>query len=153
MVTKEGQAEKKLEEWKLKILRNLDTKGLIEKMQQYQDELEQALREHASFKDLNREYLTSGASSDCQEVKRILAELTAKGPDTEGKKLTVVEKETWLQRQRTENEELSAAISKQKSIAFLVENNEIKIEMAKRRLEGARAVLALRTAQLNFLSS
>ena len=153
MVTKEGQAEKKLEEWKLKILRNLDTKGLIEKMQQYQDELEQALREHASFKDLNREYLTSGASSDCQEVKRILAELTAKGPDSEGKKLTVVEKETWLQRQRTENEELSAAIGKQKSIAFLVENNEIKIEMAKRRLEGARAVLALRTAQLNFLAS
>jgi hypothetical protein len=138
---------------KLKILKSLDTKSLIERVRQYEEELEAALREHASFKDLNREYLTSGASSDCQEVKRILAELTAKGPDTGGKKLTVVEKETWLQRQRTENEELSAAIGKQKSIAFLVENNEIKIEMAKRRLEGARAVLALRTAQLNFLAS
>jgi len=138
---------------KLKILRNLDTKGLIEKIHQYEDELEAALREQASFKDLNREYLTSGSSSDCQEVKRILAELAAQGPDTEGKKLTAAEREAWLQRQRTENNELSAAINKQKSIAFLAENNEIKIEMAKQRLQNTRAILALKTAQLNFLSS
>lgn len=153
MVTTEKQTEKAPDEWKLKILRNLDTKGLIEKIQQYQNELERALNEQASFKDLNREYLTSGATSDCHEVKRLLAELAAQGPPDQGKKLTAAEKEAWLQRQRTENDELSAAISKQKSIAFLTENNEIKIEMAKQRLQNSRALLALRTAQLNFLSS
>jgi len=58
-----------------------------------------------------------------------------------------------LQKQRTENSELAAAINKQKSIAFLLENNEINIEMARRRLEGARALLALRTGQINFLAS
>ena len=141
-------------EQKLKILRNMDTKGLMEKIRRYEDELQVALGEQASFKDQNREYLTSGASSDCQEVKRILAELAAQGPRLEqGRKLTAAEREVWLQRQRSENDELSAAIDKQRSIAFLVESNEIKIEMAKRRLEGARAVLALRAAQLSFLAN
>ena len=141
-------------EHKLKILRNLDTGSLIEKLHRYEDELEQALREDASFKDVNREYLTSGASSDCQAVKRMLAELEARAPaNTEGRKVTVAEKEAWLQRQRTENAGLSAAVNKQKSVAFLAENSEIKIEMARRRLEGVRAILALRTAQLNLLGS
>lgn len=154
MVTKEKQQEtEQVPEWKLKILRNLNTKELIESIHQYEDELEQALREHSSFKDLNRDYLTSGSTSDCHEVKRILAELAAQGPNTEGKKPTTAERDAWLQRQRTENNELSAAINKQKSIAFLLETNDIDIEMAKRRLEGAKAVLALRTAQIRFLSS
>ena len=68
---------------KVKILKSLDTKGLIARIQQYEDELEHALREQASFKDTNREYLTSGMSTDCQEVKRILAELATLGPPTE----------------------------------------------------------------------
>ncbi len=152
MVTTEKQTEKAPEEWKLKILRNLGTKGLIEKIQHYQNELEQALHEQASFKDLNREYLTSGSTSDCQEVKRHLAELAAQGPPDQGKKLTAAGKEVWLQRQRTENGELSAAINKQKSIAFLTENTEIEIELAKQRLQSSRALLALKTAQLNLLA-
>jgi len=139
---------------KVKILKSLDTKGLIARIQQYEDDLEHALREQASFKDINREYLTSGMSTDCQEVKRILAELATQGPPREsGKKLTVAEREVWLQKQRTENDELAAAINKQKSISFLLENNEINIEMARRRLEGTRALLALRTGQINFLAS
>ena len=139
---------------KLKILKRLDTKELITKIQHYEDELEHALREQASFKDINREYLTSGMSTDCQEVKRILAELATQGPPTEaGKKLTAADREVWLQKQRTENDELAAAINKQKSISFLLENNEINIEMARRRLEGVRALLALRTGQINFLAS
>ena len=138
---------------KLKILKRLDTKELITKIQHYEDELEHALREQASFKDINREYLTSGMSTDCQEVKRILAELATQGPPTEaGKKLTAADREVWLHKQRTENDELAAAINKQKSISFLLENNEINIEMARRRLEGVRALLALRTGQINFLA-
>ena len=139
---------------KLKILKRLDTKELIARIQHYEDDLEHAMREQASFKDINREYLTSGMSTDCQEVKRILAELATQGPPTEsGKKLTAADREVWLQKQRTENDELAAAINKQKSISFLLENNEISIEMARRRLDGARALLALRTGQINFLAS
>jgi len=140
-------------EWKLKVLRNLDTRNLIERVNQYTSELEQALRDQAVFKEASREYLTSGVSSDCQVVKRILAELAVQTPaSAEGKRLSVAEKESWLHRQRTENEELASAINQQQTVAFQADNHEIKIEMARRRLEGTRAILALRTAQLNFLA-
>lgn len=140
-------------EYKLKILKSLDTKDLIKKLREYEDALEKAMREDASFKDLNRGYLASGAS-DCQEVKRITAELNAQIPETDkdGKKLTVAQKEAWLICQRSENHELSAAIAKQKDIAFLLENNQVAIDMARRRLESTRAVLALKTQQIAFLA-
>ena len=139
-------------EEKIKILKSLDTKNLIEKLHKYEDELETALREAASFKDLNRGYLSS--TGDCQEVKKLLAELRAQTPATNeaGKKLTLADKEDWLQGQRAQNEELAAAIAKQKDTAFLLENNEIKADMARRRLTGAIAVLGLKTQQLAFLA-
>ncbi len=139
-------------EEKIRILKSLDTKKLIESINKYEDELETALREAASFKDLNRGYLSS--TGDCQEVKKLLAELRAQTPATNeaGKKFTLADKEDWLQRQRTENAELAAAIAKQRDIAFQLENNEIKADMARRRLAGATAVLALKTAQINFLA-
>ena len=139
-------------EEKVRILKSLDTKSLIEKLHKYEDELEIALREAASFKDLNRGYLSS--TGDCQETKKLLAELRAQTPVTNeaSKKLTLADKEDWLQKQRTENQELAAAIAKQKDTTFLLENNEIKADIARRRLAGAVAVLALKTAQINFLA-
>ncbi len=140
-------------EEKIRILKHLDTKNLIEKLRKYEDELETALREAASFKDLNRGYLSS--TGDCQEVKKLLAELRAQTPaaNEAGKKFTLADKEDWLQKQRTENQELATAIAKQKDTAFLLENNEIKTDMAHRRLTGTIAILALKTQQLAFLAS
>lgn len=140
-------------ELKVEILKKLDTKELIEKLHKYEDKLEEAMRDNASFKDLNHGYLAS-SDRDCAEVKRIIAELSAKIPEADqGKKMTIADKEAWLLRQRTENAELAGAIARQKSTSFLIENNEIGIEIAKKRLEGLRAVLGLKTAQLNFLAS
>ena len=139
-------------EEKIRILKSLDTKNLIEKLHKYEDELETALREASSFKDLNRGYLSS--TGDCQEAKKLLAEIRAQAPATNetGKKLTLADKEDWLQKQRTENEDLIAAIAKQKDTAFLLENNEIKADIARRRLASAIAVLALKTQQIAFLA-
>jgi len=138
---------------KIRILKSLDTRSLVEQVHRYEDELETALREQASFKSLNYQYLAS-RDGDCPEVKRLLSELISGVPERNdvGKKLTAAEKEAWLQRQRKENEELAAAITRQKDVAFLIDNHEIKVEMAKKRLEGARVVLGLKTAQINFLS-
>ena len=137
-------------EKKLAILKSLDTKKLTAAITKYEDDLEKALRDAASFKDLNRGYLSS--TGDCQETKKILAELRAQAPATNGagKKLTLADKEDWLQKQRTDNQELAAAIAKQKDTAFLLENNEIKADMAHRRLTGTIAVLALKTQQIAF---
>lgn len=138
---------------KILILKSRETKNLVENLHKAEDALETALRDAASFKDLNRGYLSS--SGDCQETKRILAELSAQVPETKeaGKKFTLADREVWLQKQRTENNELAGAINKQKSVAFTIENNEIGVEMARRRLEGIRAVLALTTQQIAFLAS
>lgn len=139
-------------EVKIEILKRLDTKGLIQKLSKYEDELETALRDAASFKDLNRGYLSS--TGDCQEAKKLLAELSAQAPEANkaGKKMTQADKEIWLQKQRTDNLELTAAIAKQKDTAFILENNEIKADMARRRLASAVAVLALKTQQIAFLA-
>jgi len=137
---------------KLKILKSLDTKDLIARIHQYEDEFEKALAGQADCKSQNYQFLGSG---DCQEIKRILAELAAHAPETNeaGKKMTLADKEVWLQKQRTENKELSEAIQKQRMVSFLVDDHEIKVEMARRRLAGITAVMSLRTQQIAFLAS
>lgn len=137
---------------KIEILQSRDTKNLIAKLHQYEDELEKAMMAEADFKAKSHGFLGTG---DCQEVKRILAELSVQSPETDeaGKKMTVASKEIWLTKQRTENKELSEAVAKQKQVAFLVNDHQIKVEMVKKRLEGTKAVLALRTAQINFLAA
>ena len=85
----------------------------------------------------------------------ILAELAAHAPETNeaGKKMTLADKEVWLQKQRTENKELSEAIQKQRMVAFLIDDHEIKVEMDRRRLASMVAIMALRTQQIAFLAS
>ena len=138
---------------KLMILKSLDTKALIERIHQYEDELEKAMSAEAAFKNSNHGFLSS--TGDCQEVKRILAELAVQAPETNGseKKMTVADREVWLTRQRKENKELSDTIAKQRQVAFVLDDHQIKVEIAKKRLEGAKAVLALKTAQIHFLAS
>ena len=139
-------------EEKIKVLKSRGTKSLVEKLHQAEDALEKAMIDEADFKNSNHGYLGSG---DCQEVKRILAELAAQSPEANeaGKKMTIADKENWLQKQRTENKELADAIVKQRQVTFLIDDHQIKVEMARRRLEGIRAVLALASQQLAFLAS
>ena len=141
-------------EQKIEILRRLDTKALIQKLSEYEDELQKAMTAEADFKNSNHQFLAS-STSDCQEVKRIIAELAIKTPETNksGKKMIVAERDAWLLRQRTENKELAEAIAKQRQVTFLLDDHQIKVEMVRRRLEGTRAVLALKTQQIAFLAS
>ncbi len=137
---------------KLEILKRIDTRGLIQKLLECEVALETAMREEAGFKAENRDYLGSG---DCQEVKRILGELAVLAPEKTdaGKKMTIADREAWLLRQRTENQELSDAIAKQHQVSFLVADNQIQVEMARARHAGIRSVLALKTQQIAFLAS
>ena len=138
---------------KLKILKSLDTKNLIEKLHEYEGELLQALTQQADFTAQNAEYLSS-RGSDCSKVKELIAELIWGAPATsaQGQKTTVAERENWLYQQRRENKELADAIARQREVAFLQDDFQIKCEMAKRRLEGVKAILGLKTAQINFLA-
>ena len=137
---------------KIQALKNLNTGPLIKMLAQQEEALEAALRDEARVRDLNIGYLASG-TNDCAEVKRILAELSLQAPDIDGKKLTVAEREAWLTLQRSENRELMAALDRQRTTAFELENLRITSEMVKKRLENIKVVLGLRTAQIEFLTT
>lgn len=130
---------------KIQALKGLDTKKIIDLIPELEDKFEKSLREEASFRNLNIGYLAT-SDRDCAEVKRITAELSVEAPDG-----NVKEKEAWLTRQRTENAELSGAINRQREVAFTIENMRIDAEMAKKKLENIHKVLALKTAQIEFL--
>lgn len=133
---------------KIEALKGLDTKRLIEQMVETEDKLDTALREEHSYKDLNAGFLSS-AGTDCAEVKAILAELHNQ-PRAE--KMTANDVAAWLRTQRTENNRLASAISKQQVIAFNLGNMQLTTEALKRRLDGIHKVLHLKTAQIRFLT-
>lgn len=135
----------KIEE-KIKLLNQLGTKSLLEHLTQAENDLQKALTEESAFRNTKHDYLAS-AGQDCQAVKSIQAELYIQAP---GK--NAAERDAWVIKQRKENPELQQAITKQREVAFIIDDLRIKMEMAKRRYESTRSVLALRTAQVNFLS-
>ena len=131
---------------KVELLKSLETKTLATKILGLENALETSLRREAEFKNANQGWLSSG-TSDCNNVKQLEAEISAGAQGSNAATRTA-----WLARQRTENLELAAAISKQAQVAFDLENVKIGTEMAHRKLESALAVLNLKTAQLNFLA-
>ena len=138
---------------RLDILKKLGTKALQERLKQLEDELFSVLLGQAQTYYENHDY-TSSRGGDCARVKEIEAELLPQCPEfnRERKKLTVADKEAWLARQRVENADLKAAIQKQKETAFQLESAEITTKLVKEQLSSARAALALKTAQIQFLS-
>lgn len=134
-------------EERIKLLqKQLRTRELVENLPTLENNLEKALTDEADFRNANQGYLAS-SGGDCSEVKRILAEISVRA---EGK--NAAEREAWLTRQRVENNSLAEAIVKQREVVFLLDDHRVKIEIAKKRYESARAVLALRTAQISFLA-
>lgn len=117
-------------------------------MHQLEDELGLSLLQESEFKHQNATYLAS-YSSDCRTVEEITAGLDP--PEMLGK-LTVDQRKSWLTRQRKENQFLAEAIMLQHEVAFQNDNNHIKVELLVKRIEGIRAVLALKTAQIRFLT-
>jgi len=131
---------------------SLNTKGLIDSISEAETILEKTLQEELDFRSKNGDYLP-GRSEDCQAVKKRLNELAMQAPkNSEGKKMTVEETKVWLEKQRTDDKELSEAIQKQKMAEFVSGDFCIKIEMGRSKLNDLRAILALRAAQITFFA-
>ncbi|MBU1173184.1 MAG: hypothetical protein KKD44_26770, partial [Proteobacteria bacterium] len=121
---------------------------LEKRLTELENTLEEAMKKEASLRNMNENVgFIASAGSDCAEVKRIEAELLVLA---EGRNDT--ERKAWLTRQRKENQELAAAVQKQRATAFSVDSCRVDVEMAKKRLESVKVVLALKTAQINFLA-
>jgi len=137
-------------EQKIELLNNLGTAKLISDIHEQENKLEQLLLADSIYRSQNVGYL-SGYGEDCREVKALLADLALEPPvTTDGKKLTAAQLEAWLRQQRAGNA-LAKAIKTQNEVTFKVENARIYIDVAKKRLESLKGLLALRTAQIEFL--
>jgi hypothetical protein len=136
---------------KVEWLNGMGTAKLLRDIQFAEDTLEGLLIKDANYRRDNVGYLAS-YGDDCGVVKARLAELALEPPvSAEGKKLTAPQTEAWLRQQRTANEHLASAIALQNDHTFQIETNRINIDMAKKRLESLRGVMAMRTAQIEFL--
>jgi len=138
-------------EEKVQLLNNLNTKKLIQDIQEQENKLETLLLAEAKFRSENVGYLAS-YGDDCTQVKAILADLALEPPvEADGKKATVAKVESWLRQQRSTKPTLVEAIWYQNQVTFQCENNRVAIEMAKKRMESLKGLLGLRTAQIEFL--
>ena len=131
---------------KTSILQALNTAELIASLKTLEADLEKRLLEQMQFSTQQHDFL-AGSGQVCTAVKKILAELV---PVAEGK--NQAEKDAWLTRQSQSNDALNNAITKQREAAFVLEDHRVRIEMVKRRHDSVRALIALRTAQINFLA-
>lgn len=128
---------------KAKYLKYLDTKNLINKQTQLEDELEQLLIEEAKLKNDQYGYL----GSENVELKTLEAELYFQAEGT-----NETQRKAWVSKQLKDHPDAIRIRLRQKVAAFDLDNLHIKIEMTKRRLDSIKGVIALKTAQLNFLS-
>ena len=72
--------------------------------------------------------------------------------EIEGKKTTTDMRDAWLTKQRKESKELNEAIQAQAQAQFQLDSSQATIDATREELRNIRAVLALKTAQINFLS-
>ena len=136
---------------KQKILSKMNTADLLVRLQKSEDELEKALREQASFRNLNAPFLAN-YGDDCAQVKEIISMLEPP-EEINGKKTTVAQRDAWIARQRIDNDNLHNTIGRQNCHSFTADNLKIAIEIARTKMENTRKVLELRAAQCEFLAS
>lgn len=136
---------------KIDYLNSLNTGKIINDIVLAEQELHRLLKNDAQFKADNVTYLAS-YGEDSRAVKEVIAKLTLDPPFApDGKKMTVAQTEAWIEFERGHNDELKETIKKQNATTFQSENNRIEIDVIRRRLDGLKGVLALRTAQITFL--
>ena len=137
---------------KLEILQKLDTKKLTERLKVLEKGLFTNLLNHANLY-LEESQNIGRVSGDSPRVKELLAMVTFICPaEIDGKKTTADMREAWLTRQRKENKELNEAIQAQAQAQFQIDTSQATIDATKEELRNIRAVLALKAAQIGFLS-
>ncbi len=140
---------------KTELIQALGTSQLIKDIKQAEADLQKFMEEELHFRSENSKFLPGKASSDCDAVKEIEAELMLQGPpiDPDLKKAPTVDaKKAWVEKQRTENKSLVDAINKQKMAEFTAGDYTIKIDLARQKLNDLRGILGLRTAQITFFA-
>jgi len=137
---------------KKEILAKLNTKKLVERMKELEEGLFTTMLHHANL-ILEETQNIGRAGGDSPKVKELLSMATFICPaEIEGKKVTADMRDAWLTKQRKESKELNESIQAQAQAQFQLDASQATMDAMKEELRGTRAVLALKTAQINFLS-
>jgi len=138
---------------RLIMLQKLDTKKLAERLDVLQDSLFTSLLNRANL-SLEESRNIGRAGGDSPRVKELLAMATFVCPaEIDGQKVTNDKmQEAWLTKQRKESKELNEAGQAQAQAQFQLDSSQATIDATKEELRNIRVVLALKTAQINFLS-
>ena len=137
---------------KLEILQKLDTRKLTERLKMLEEGFFTNLLNHATL-CLEESQNIGRAGGDSPRVKELLAMATFICPaEIDGKKTTADMREAWLTRQRKESKELNEMIQAQAQAQFQIDTSQAAIDAVKEELRNIRVVLALKTAQIDFLS-
>lgn len=137
---------------RLEILRRMDLKALVGRLEKVRDEALKASMDLLGFESDNRGHLHRGVG-DSEAVKEREAVLLLEAPTVQetGRPTTQVQKEAWLVGQRRSDELLAATLKKQADVSYERAHLAAVLEDTIREHGDIRALLALRTAQLNFL--
>lgn len=135
-------------EQKQQILQQLDTKKLITSVQEKIQELYNHQKAELVFVSENRDYL-AGRGDLCREAKMREAELRSEAASD----LKAVQIDAWLLIQRREDPEFKRILNKQTEVEFQLDQMKVKGEHLRRQITSMDGLIALRTAQINFLAS
>jgi len=135
---------------KLTIYNRIGAVKIISELRDTFADVERLMQEETQYRLENTDYL-SIADRDSSAVKMLLAGLRPPLTDEEGKKLTVADKDNWLQLQRVENEALAYEIAKQKEVSFTLDSIRTELDIAKRKVDVLKSISGLTEATLNFL--
>ena len=141
-------------EVKSAIMSKWGTKDLIDSLRATEDEISTAMDDQSKFRLENVAYTKNARSGMCPAIEDIMAQLNLQVPEKIGdKKLTIPDKEAWLDRQKKENPELAAAYQKMQMVEALSYDFDKRLTIANLKVNNIRAVMQLRSAQLLFFGA
>lgn len=134
------------EKQKLELLKKLDTLKLTEELKTAVGIFGAELQTDLEYRLKHRDFIATG-NSDSPAVAQLEMELLA---NAEGKNES--QRKAWLGTQRQSNEPLQKAIAMQLECTFQAELHRNNVEVAKKKMEALKAIIALKTAQISFLT-
>jgi len=134
------------ENQKIQLLKSLDTKKIITDLELALGIYSASIDMESKYRNLNREYVPVG-NSDSPAVQDI--EFMLMG-NAEGKNES--QRKAWLAQQKKDNTDYAKAIAQQGEISYQLECYKNNSEVAKKKIEILKVILALKTAQIEFLT-
>lgn len=139
---------------KTRLLNALHTGGLLNHLNQINDEIADLEVKRQTLVDENSDFL-GATNRDCDAAKIIELDIVLRCPefDADRKKLTAEKRLVWIESEKRKTDTWKKAMVRQREISTAISQLDIRIEAASRRYATLKSYLELRTAQIYFLGN